>query len=92
MSTIRGDRPANIDRVHLDNGYYAEVLNEDKEQRLAYISDPSSRIIEEDALISKQLKARNLTKELTIQAAESGESYVLDVHQDNVVGSLVMDI
>ena len=62
MLTNRGDRPTNVDKVHLDSGYYAKVPNEDKEQRLAYISEPPGYTIEEDALILQQLEAKNPTE------------------------------
>ena len=39
----------------------------------------------------EQLEANNPTEKLTIHAAGRGESYMLEVRQDDVVGSLAMD-
>ena len=92
MSTNRVNGPTNVERVRLDSRFYAEVLNEDEEQRLGYISEQPGYTIKEDTSILEQLEAKNPTEELTIHAVGSGESYVLEVRRDNVVGRLAMDI
>ena len=92
MSMNQANGPTNVERVRLDSGYYAEVLNEDKVQRLGYISEPPGYTIEEDALILDQLEAKNPTEELAIHDVGSGESYVLEMRQDDVVRRLAMDI
>ena len=51
MLTNRVNGPTNVERVRLDSGFYAEVLNEHEEQRLGYISEPPGYTIEEDASI-----------------------------------------